>query len=49
MGGAGKRGKWVMGIEVGICWDEHWVLYISDESLDSTLETKSTVYAPYVS
>ena len=21
-GGAGKRGKWVMGIEEGICWDK---------------------------
>ena len=20
-------GKWVMGIEEGTCWDEHWVLY----------------------
>ena len=20
-------GGWVMGIEEGICWDEHWVLY----------------------
>ena len=19
--------KWVMGIEEGTCWDEHWVLY----------------------
>ena len=23
----GERGKWVMGIEEGIFWDEHWVLY----------------------
>ena len=23
----GGRGKWVMGIEEGTCWDEHWVLY----------------------
>ena len=21
--GVGKRGKWVMGIEEGTCWDEH--------------------------
>ena len=27
--GAGERGKWVMGIEEGTCWDEHWVLYVS--------------------
>ena len=26
----GKRGKWMMSIEEGTCWDEHWVLYISD-------------------
>ena len=25
--GLGGRGKWVMGIEEGTCWDEHWVLY----------------------
>ena len=25
--GGGERGKWVMGIEEGTCWDEHWVLY----------------------
>ena len=23
----GGRGKLVMGIEEGTCWDEHWVLY----------------------
>ena len=23
----GGRGKWVMGIEEGTCWDEQWVLY----------------------
>ena len=26
-GGVEGRGKWVMGIEEGTCWDEHWVLY----------------------
>ena len=25
--GEGERGKWVMGIEEGTCWEEHWVLY----------------------
>ena len=30
--GGGERGKWVMGIEEGTFWDEHWVLYGSDES-----------------
>ena len=23
----GERGKWVMGIEEGTCWEEHWLLY----------------------
>ena len=27
----GERGKWVMGIEEGTCWDEHWVLHVSNE------------------
>ena len=44
MGGVRKRGKWVMGIEGGTCWDEHWVLYVSDESQESTPKTKSTLY-----
>ena len=26
-GGWGGRGKWVMGIAEGTCWDGHWVLY----------------------
>ena len=42
----GEMGKLVMGIEEGTCWDEHWVLYGSDES---TLEAKSTLYTVYVS
>ena len=29
--------KWVMGIKEQIC-GEHWVLYVSDESLNSTPE-----------
>ena len=35
--------KRVMGIKRGTC-DEHWVLYVSDESLNSTPETKFTIY-----
>ena len=27
--GGGGEGKWVMGTEVGTCWDEHWVLHVS--------------------
>ena len=40
--------KWVMGIEKGT-WDEHWVLYVSNESLESTPKTKSILYTLYVS
>ena len=35
--------KWVMGIKDGIC-GEHWVLYVSDQALNSTPETNSTLY-----
>ena len=27
--------------EEGTCWDEHWVLYTSDESRESTPEAKT--------
>ena len=47
--GGGGWGKCVMGIEEGTCWDEHWVLYVSDESQESTPENKRTLYALYVS
>ena len=33
-----------MGIEESTCWDEHWVLYVNDESQESTPETKSTLF-----
>ena len=42
--GIGGRGKWVTGIEKGTCWDEHWVMYVSDESQESTPEAKTTRY-----
>ena len=45
----GERGKWVMGIEEGTCWDEHWVSYVSNESRESTPKTKSTLCTLYVS
>ena len=35
---------WGMGIEEGTCYDGHWVLYVSDESLNSTPETNSALY-----
>ena len=24
--GVGERGEWVMGMEEGTCWEEHWML-----------------------
>ena len=36
MGGGWSR--WVMGLKEGTCYDEHWVIYVSNESLKSTPE-----------
>ena len=41
--GGGEWVKWMMDIKEGTCWDEHWVSYVTDESLGST-ETKTTLY-----
>ena len=41
MGTWAKRAK---GIKEDTCWDEHWVLYVSDESLNSVPETVITLY-----
>ena len=49
MGVVGERVNWVMGLEEGTCGDEHWVLYVGNESWESTLEVKSTLYTLYVS
>ena len=38
----GGRARWVMGIKEGTC-DEHWVLYVSDESLGFP-ETNTALY-----
>ena len=32
-----------MGTKQGTCWGEHWVLYVSDESLNSNPETNMTL------
>jgi len=34
-----------MGIKDGTWWNEHGVLYATDESQNSTSETNNTVYA----
>jgi len=39
----GGWARWVMGIKKGTGYDEHWVLYVSDESLNST-KTNITLY-----
>ena len=31
----GGWADWVMGIKEGTCWDEHWVLCVSVESVNS--------------
>ena len=40
----GGRSNWVMGIKKGIWCNEHWVLYATDESLNSTSVTNNTLY-----
>ena len=44
----GGQAKWVRGIKEGTCWDEHWVSYVSDESLNSTPETNIALYVNYL-
>ena len=33
-----------MGIKEGACWAEHWMLYVSDESLESIPKAKTILY-----
>lgn len=40
--------KQVMGIKEGICCDEHWVLYLSNESLKSRAETNIALCVNYL-
>ena len=40
-----SRNKWVMGINEGTYYDVHWVLHVSDESLNSTPETNTILYS----
>ena len=37
-----------MGINEGNGWDETWVLYVSDDSLNSTSETNTTLLVSYL-
>ena len=38
----------MMDIKEGTCCDEYWVLYISDELLNSTPETNIVLYVNYL-
>ena len=38
----------MMGIKEGICWDEQWVLYVRDESLNSTPKANTALYVNYL-
>ena len=39
----GEWARWVMGINEDT-YDEHWVLYVSDESLHSTSKANIALY-----
>jgi len=41
VGGWGDR---VMGIKEGTCWDVHWVLQATNESLNTTTKTYDVLY-----
>ena len=41
----GTWAKWARGIKEDTCWDEHWALYVRDESLDSVPEVIIALYA----
>ena len=40
----GAMGSWVRGIKEAICYNEHWVLYVSGKSLNTTSESNITLY-----
>lgn len=42
--GLGGWGSWMMGIKEGMCCDEHWVLYATDESSNTTSKTNDVLY-----
>jgi len=42
--GVGGWDRWVKGIKEGTFCDDHWVLYLSDESLNSTPEANIALY-----
>lgn len=40
----GVWARWVMGIKEGTCHVEHWILYVSDELINSTPKNSITLY-----
>lgn len=42
--GGGEWARWEMGIKEGTCYDEYWVLYVSGESQNCTLEINIALY-----
>ena len=44
----GGWASWVMGIKEDTCDDEHWMLHVSDELLNSTPETNIALYVNYL-
>ena len=40
----GGWSRWVMGIKEGNCFDDQWLLYVSDEPLNSTPETNIALH-----
>jgi len=43
--GVGEWGGRVMAIKEGTCCDEHWVLYMTNELLNTTTKTYDILYA----
>ena len=39
----GRWARWLLGIKEGTC-DDHWMLYVRDESLNSTSQTNIALY-----
>ena len=44
----GGWSRWVIDIKEGTCDDEHWVLYVSDKSLNSAPETNTALYVNWL-
>lgn len=40
----GRWGNWVMGIQEGTCDDEHWELYATNGSWNTTSKTNSVLF-----